>query len=152
MSPLRFALRHLLMGIPLLLLACTGPADPSDVWQEQLDYARERWEQSGPASYAFRYTRQCFCPQLSLHVTVTNGVVTAIRDLTADTMFTAPVHGYTIPALFDQVQEFIDRPVSQLTASYDVVTGAPLSVAADPIANAIDDENGFTVSEFAANP
>jgi hypothetical protein len=42
--------------------------------------------------------------------------------------------------------------VSQLTASYDVVTGAPLSVAADPIANAIDDENGFTVSEFAANP
>jgi hypothetical protein len=135
-----------------LLLACTGPADSSDVWQEQLDDARERWEQSGPTSYAFRYTRQCFCPQLSLHVTVTNGVVTVIRDLAADTMFTSPVQDYAIPALFDQVQEFIDRPVSALTANYDVTTGVPLSVAADPIANAIDDENGFTVGEFAANP
>ena len=42
--------------------------------------------------------------------------------------------------------------MAQLTASYHASTGVPVSVAADPIANAIDDENGFTVAEFAALP
>ena len=140
-------------SLPLLtvLLAC-GSTGPSTIWQQQLDEARERWEQNGSSSYAFHYTRQCFCPQLSLRVTVTGGAVTAIHDLTADTAFVTLDPSYTIPALFDKVQEFIDRPVAQLTASYHASTGVPVSVAADPIANAIDDENGFTIAEFAALP
>jgi hypothetical protein len=134
-----------------LLLAC-GSTGPSKIWQQQLDEARERWEQNGSPSYVFHYRRQCFCPELALRVTVASGAVTTIHDLTADTAFATIDQGYTIPALLDRVQEFIDRPVAALTVTYHASTGVPLTVAADPIANAVDDENGFTVTEFVANP
>jgi hypothetical protein len=150
-----FTLHFVMPRLPLLclplLLAC-GATRPNDIWQDRLDDAVARWEQQGPASYQFRFTRHCFCPQLSLHVTVTSGVVSAIRDVVADTAYVAPLPDYTIPALFDQVQDLIDLPAHQLTATYDALTGVPLSVAADPIANAVDDEGGFTVRDFAALP
>lgn len=144
-------MRRLVRPLIVLLLACSA-TQPSDDWQEQLDDARDRWEQRGPSSYAYRYTRHCFCPQLNLRVTVQDDVVTAIRDLTADTAYAAPYTDFTIPVLFDQVQEFIDQQVDALTVSYDPVIGIPLSVAADPIANAVDDEQGFTITEFALTP
>lgn len=138
--------------MPLTLLLACGSTDPSDIWQAELDEARSRWGTAGLTGYSFHYTRNCFCPQLSIRVTVQGGQVTAIRDLIADTAYTSPLPDYTIPKLFDQIQDFIDRPVDRLTAGYDPVTGVPLSIAADPIRNAIDDENGFSVGEFESVP
>jgi hypothetical protein len=148
---LPFIMRTQTLILTTLLLACSS-TKPSDVWQEELDAARERWEQAGPSSYTFRYTRHCFCPQLALRVTVHHDVVTAIQDLTVDTAYVAPFVDHSIPKWFDQVQDLIDLPAHQLTATYDALTGVPLSVAADPIANAVDDEGGFTVRDFAALP
>ncbi len=131
-----------------LLLAC-GSTGPSGAWQDELEAARDRWASKGPANYTFRYTRHCFCPQLVLRVTVVDGQVSAIEDLEADTVYVAPLPDYSIPGLFHRVQDFIDLPVHTLSATYDPLNGMPLSVAADPIANAVDDENGFSVTEFA---
>ena len=144
-------MHRLLIPLVTVLLACSS-TEPTKVWQEQLNDARERWEQAGISSYTFRYTRHCFCPQVALQVTVHNNVITGIHDVAADTAYVAPFGAYSIPHLFAQVQDFIDRPVAELTVSYDSATGMPLTVAADPIANAIADENGFSLAEFAPTP
>lgn len=144
-------MRPIFLILPTMVLAC-GSTGPSRIWQQQLDESRLRWERNGSPSYTFHYTRHCFCPQLDLRVTVTAGAVTAIHDLVGDTAFVTLDPAYAIPALFDRIQDFIDRPVAQLTVTYEASRGIPLSVAADPIANAVDDENGFTIAEFAALP
>jgi hypothetical protein len=134
------------------LLAACGPTQPGEIWQDQLDLARTHWEQVGPLNYQFRYTRHCFCPQLVLDVTVQSGAVTAIHDVVADTAYTAPLPDYSMPAVFERIQEMINQPVHQLSATYHSVNGVPLGVAADPIRDAIDDEHGFTIGAFVALP
>lgn len=132
--------------LTLLLLGCSGsPVGPSLHWHRQLDAAQARWEEANIEDYSLTYLKSCFCPQVHLQVTVEDGVIVAIHDLVADTAFTAPFPDYTVPGLFDAIGEALRRGPAEFTGVYDAVHGAPVSAAFDPIANAVDDEWGFSV-------
>lgn len=134
----------------LLLLGCTGtPVGPSAGWLRDLGDARDRWAAAAIRDYDYTWQRSCFCVPLVLRITVRGGVVTAIHDVEADTAHVAPLADLRIEALFDSVAAYIGRDPDDLTAEYDATTGAPRSVAVDPIREAADEEGGFLVREFA---
>lgn len=144
-------MRHLRLTLLFLLFAC-GPTDPSDVWQADLDEARSRWSTAGLADYSFHYTRSCFCPPFVVEVEVRDGRVISVRDIAADSLFSVPLPDLSIPHLFVELQEFIDRRPHELTATYDSVTGAPLQFSVDPIEHAVDVGYGVTTSAFRPLP
>ena len=144
-------MRNLVAGL-ILLAACSSPAEPSNVWQQPLDDARDRWAKHGPANYVYQYSRQCFCIPFAVEVEVRDGRVASVRDMAADTLFALPLPDLTIPHLFTEIQEFIDRGPHELTVTYGSVTAAPVQFAADPIEAAVDEEYGVTTSAFRALP
>ena len=142
-------MRQKLTATIALLAACSSsPTMPEDTWRAQLDAARNLWQQNSFSDYSFTYLRQCFCPQLHLRVTVVDGNIFAIADVTADTLYQSPFPDYTILGLFDRIDEIIDSDPDRYQAEYAATTGMPLSVSVDQIIEAVDDEHGFTVLEL----
>lgn len=138
------------IAVLLLLAACSSsPTGPSRHWLRDLDAARERWQASGITDYSFTYRKSCFCPPLLVRVNVRDGQITAIFDQNADTAFVAPFDDYTMTGLFNDIEQVIDNGPHRFTADYDDNNGRVVSMSADPIANAVDDEWAFSVSEFS---
>ena len=139
----------------VLLLAC-GSTGPSEVWQEQLDAARQRWAANGPSEYEYTYAMTCYCPPESLRpvlVRVRDGVVIALYYGNFPGGELPSYEGeWTIPDQFARIQRYIDAGAKTLEVEYHPVTGVPISVSVDPIPNAIDDEHGFTISSFGDIP
>lgn len=148
--------RHRLPLLVLLTGCASSPTGPGNAWQDELDAARARWEAAGPVNYDYHYRFVCGeCLPAMGHerlVEVRNGVVTAVRDLVADTLVTFDVPGYAIPRQFDRIQGYIDARAAMLEVEYHAVLGSPVSVAVDPIAEAVDDEHGFLIWDLEPSP
>jgi hypothetical protein len=54
----------------------------------------------------------------------------------------------TVEKLFDIIQNAIDDKVDEVTVEYDTAYGYPKGIRIDPLKTAIDEEIGYTVSEF----
>ena len=54
----------------------------------------------------------------------------------------------SIEDLFAAVQDAIDQRVDKLQVEYDPSFGYPKLISIDPIENAVDEERGYTVSDF----
>jgi len=133
----------------LLVTACAGsPVGPSLEWGRALQVASDRWAAAAITDYTYTYSRGCFCPPLALRVTVREGAVIAIHDLVADTAHVAPFADWTVEALHARIAEGLVQLPAAFSAEYDPATGVPRSASFDPIANAVDDEWGFSVTGF----
>jgi hypothetical protein len=139
--------------VALLLLGCSGsPVGSSGGWFAQLAEARDRWEDSGITQYQYTYFESCFCLPKVLQVTVVGGAITAIHDVEGDTAYVAPFPNLTVEGLFAEIEERLTREPATFDARYDASVGVPLQASFDPIANAVDDEWGFSVVEFTGAP
>lgn len=137
------------MAAVLLLVGCGGnPVGTSAGWWLRLQEARDRWDAAAIRDYAYTYQRGCFCPFTRLQVTVAGGAVVAVYDLEADTAFVAPYPDLTMGGLFAEIAEALTDHPAEFSAEYDPATGVPRSASFDPIANAVDDEWGFSVTGF----
>ena len=57
---------------------------------------------------------------------------------------------YTIPGLFNLIQEAIDSGAHSLQAQYDATLGYPTEVFIDYVSNIADEERGFSASDLVA--
>ena len=131
--------------------ACRSATAPEE---HDLALARERWAESGIRSYDYVVQRSCFCAPAFVRpitVSVTNGVVT--REVFADTgepVTNSVLDFGTVESLFAVVDTAVARHVDRIDASYDPVSGVPVSISIDPSFQTADEEVSYVVSVFRA--
>lgn len=147
------------MAVALVVGACsvvpvarteTPAPDPK---QSLIDeYARNvaTWQMAGISRYGFTYTPFCFC-SLGTHMVVGDGGVIRIDGVAIDSS-TPESEGVPagVPGVFDLVRRAIDG--DSVTVRYDPRTGVPIAMDSDPVANAIDDELTFKVTDWTLEP
>lgn len=132
------------------VIACSSSTAPG---QHDLAFARQRWSLGNLRSYEYVGRRSCgeCWPDAvrPITVTVTDGVVTG--RVYADTGSPVPssvTDFTTVESLFALVEAAYARHAALVDASYDPVTGVPLSIFIDGNLQAVDDEAGYYVSAF----
>jgi Family of unknown function (DUF6174) len=132
------------MTLLLAVLACSteGPKD------SELDEARDRWEENAPTHY--RYVEDELTTGSSLGpviIEVDDGAI--VYALYTETDEPAPAaRTLTIDELFDKAQGELDAEPDDITIVYDEALGFPKSVDVDPYENGMDDEYGWTATQF----
>jgi hypothetical protein len=147
-------MRTLVIGLVacLALTGCGGDSDPLAV---EVDSARSRWEAAGISSYEYTIEwAPCLCPAPRHgRVQVTDGVVTAVELLEerGDVSWAREQLTKTIDDLFGWLERFTTESSErgEFLLTFDPETGIPLDVSGDPIAGALDDEFGWTITDFA---
>ncbi len=103
---------------------------------------------------AYRYTLDidCFCPWGRFDVVVRNGEVVQARRVGSGGVGGSgqPPGALTIDGLFTVVSQArsSSSPAANVTVSYDERYGYPQRISIDRIADAVDDEISYTVSDF----
>ena len=128
-----------------------------------LDDAAARWAEQGITDYTFSLQNNCFCaPEYvgPIDIVVVGGAAVSmtIGPETYDTSWA----GSTVPPssaswiagtaeqLFDRIRAALGQ--KDFEATYDPVTGFPTRFYSDPMPGAVDDEYGFTTTDFAVTP
>jgi hypothetical protein len=112
----------------------------------RLAAARARWEAAGIDSYAWSFTRICFCPPLTAEVQVEGGEAVS-EDIDVDFGDAGELDFTTMEELFDFIADEI-RQSDEVTVDYDSDTGQVRSFDADRITRAVDDELGYQVQSL----
>lgn len=160
----RASVPGLLAACALVLAACGtqvapggsgGSGSPSGTASprasvDSLDAAKAAWAASAASTgeYQLTITQQCFCAGATLTVSVKGGKVVDETATTPDGSTAIPpgvLEGFprTVEDLHGVIAGASDAFSS--TVTYDRL-GVPLRIFIDPIENAIDDENGYTVT------
>ena len=144
--------RRSIAPIAILGLALAGCSDALGPVEDDLDDARELWAEQAPASYTFVFRRSCFCASEFIRpVRIIVDGDTVVSAVFADdgTPIETPLSEVpTIPDLFDEIQSAIDGGADEIALTFDEAYGHPVTVSIDFLAQAIDDEMYFEVSEF----
>ncbi len=141
----------LFIGLTVLLAACSLLPGASPRPPEALVALAEhqaQWQAKGLTDYTFTITAQCFCPFSDpLDVTVAGGVATRITKA-GQPVAPREVEGLpkTVPELFAVLTA--RAGAAKLSVEWDPAFGFPASIQVDPIANAIDDEFGYVITNF----
>lgn len=144
---MRSALRFAFVVVAALVLGgcslLSGSREPA-----ALSEARDRWAGSGVDDYAMTLERSCFCPEEyrgPFAVEVRDGAVISVmlRDETLPTDRALSVEG-----LFDLIADAYEQKASRVTVTYDPTLGYPTQIYIDYIAQAADEEVGYTVSKL----
>ena len=151
-----------ILVLAVLLPACAPPpaappAGPDGVVQgagpDDLESARDRWEDADIDDYTFTIRRSCFCPPEYIgpyRIMVRAGRITGVmvdgRSVSAQ-QFQVP----TVAALFDQLAEAYSSGAAEVRASYDARIGHPVEIWIDQDRSMADEETGFTISSFVIN-
>lgn len=142
----------LLVGLGALLAACSllpgASLSPKESALRTLAEHQALWASKNVDDYTFTITRQCFCPGTDpIEITVVDGVATgatkAGQPAGANDTLGLPK---TVLELFAIVAAQSDA--AALTVEWDPAFGFPTSIQVDSIANAIDDEFGYLVTNF----
>ncbi|MEZ4588211.1 MAG: DUF6174 domain-containing protein [Gemmatimonadales bacterium] len=135
--------------LALLTLAAAGCVFGPNEQREELERARERWAAQGITLYSFTVHRSCFCPMLTVEVTVGEVAVERIDVDTGLPIAEQLIPLYPdVPGLFAIIERELDRPAASLEVEYDPVRGYPTRIVVDPIRNAVDDEYSYLVTEL----
>jgi Family of unknown function (DUF6174) len=147
-------LRFAALALPLLLAACSflpgASLSPRELALRALATRQSQWAAAELDDYVLTIERQCFCPETSYEITVTDGVVTKVTHGGAPAQ-PAEVQGLpkTVPELFALVAG--QPPEAGLKVEYDADRGFPTRIEVDPIQNAIDDEYTILVKAFTVS-
>jgi hypothetical protein len=141
-----------LAAVLALALAGCNPFSPSGA-EGDLEEARRTWTSQGIESYSFEVSQVCFCgPDVRgpLNVVVLQGQVASVTDAeTGEPRTPNPVVPLTVEALFERVEDALDRDADGLEVTYDPQLGYPREIAIDFVEMAIDDEVTYTASDLA---
>lgn len=138
-----------LSGCALLSALGIPPQNPKQTLLDEFDRNRATWQASGIRRYAFRYEPFCFC-DITPHLVIGDDGVVRIDGLVAEESATFGGTPFGVEGLFAIVRRAIDG--DQVSTTYDPVTGVPIAMESDPIANAIDDELSFKVTNWTIDP
>jgi hypothetical protein len=149
-----------LLAMVVLLAACgplvptpTVPTDPSPMTPKQplmaeFDRNLAIWQASGITRYAFVWTPSCFC-LTAPRLVVADGDQVRVDGMPVDLRGSNDTPA-GVPGLFQMVRRAIAG--DRLSVTYDAVTGIPISMDSDPMANAVDDELSFQVTGWTLDP
>lgn len=134
----------------LLLTLFVGACEVQDYAKEQdaLDDNSQKWQDAAISHYQMVFRENCFCQTDTVHVEVMNGeVVTAYFETRTDTPqeHNLPL---TVEQFFTTIQYAIDKRFYKIDVQYNSDYGYPETIYFDPYRNAVDEEYGFTISEF----
>lgn len=142
----------------IIFTSCSLFVNENDGYEQAL----EKWEENKIPNYEFSYNVGCFCPQLTPALIVVNSdsVYQVLESGTRDSLFiqtgesTFEYAGdiyksfyYTIDGLFEVVKN-ARGDAYKLNVEYNNDIGFPESIDIDYIKNAIDDEIGYSVSDY----
>lgn len=137
----------LLCGTAALNAACGDGAGPATDFL--LNWLK--WKDTAPASYVYDFQRSCYCTTESLEavrITVQDGQVVAVVRQSDGQPVPQPdrdqLFRITIDSLFGIIAAAMDRHASDIHVRYDPQRRYPADVQIDYLANAIDEELGFT--------
>lgn len=153
MTQVRSIARLLPLALAALALqGCTGgPFDASGA-RAELRAGRALWQREGAADYAYTIRRVCFCgPEVAgpVRVEVRGGQTVKVETFSGRTLAAGAFDRLdTVEELFATVGEAIDRDPDRIMAGYDPARGHPVSLFVDYDRRAVDEENGFEVSDF----
>jgi hypothetical protein len=154
-------LTAVLVAAGLALAGCAdapgGPGGGATPVPRDLDAARAAWAASGASGeYQLQVVPTCFCPQIAVTSTVRDGQVVD-RDaypvpeagggggpVDAELAKAVPA---TVEALFAVIEKQSGAAAQSVTYSRE---GIPVSMWFDPVANAADDEFGYSVTLHSA--
>jgi hypothetical protein len=122
--------------------------------RREFESALRLWQNTGLSDYDYSFTRGCFCPEEFIGPYA----VTVLEDSVAAASFRATdlfdidileIGRYeeivkTVDGVFAEIERAL-READSFTAEYDAVLGYPTSVFIDWIANAADEEVGYTI-------
>jgi Family of unknown function (DUF6174) len=142
----------LLLGVATLLAACSlfpgSTLSPKELALRALADHQAQWASKQIDDYTFTITAQCFCPFTDpIDVQVVDGVVVAVTKA-GQAVQPNEVIGIpkTVTELFAVITAHADA--ATLSVEWDPGFGFPASIQVDSIANALDDEFGYTVTNF----
>ena len=131
----------------VLLLALASSLAACSLTESQPEY-------SGPSDYAYTLNVGCFCIVTGpIRITVEDGEVTGVEELAERERDEPAVddvvaeRSVTLVELGDIVRR-ARREADKVDVEYDPTYGFPTSVAIDWYKDAVDDEIGYTVSDF----
>jgi len=143
----------LLLSLLFILSACSEDDQPEANYQRNLDQNRETWRALTLPSYQYNFRRACFCWQdfiREVMIRYTDGQFESV--VYADDLSTPSDIAYpSIEALFDIIQEAIDKDETNLTVRYHPQFGYPTLISRDPHPEAVDDEITYVVDHFKIN-
>ena len=128
----------------LLLLSSLVACTPSTT-QSELDDARAKWEREDVGAYQFKWTRSCECdPEVFREklVTVSGDMITGAMYTDDNTAVPTTAYAtiWTVPALFDRIQDAIDEDAYSIHITYDAMLGYPSRVSIDYSLEIADEE------------
>ena len=131
--------------VPLFVLfaACTDPA------LAELEENADKWSTAGPSTYVYVVSYDCFCPSSSALVNVEDDEVTEIEwggEVAQEVIPERLVEGMN--GVFAHLRIAHDDGPASFEVTYSEIYGYPLTADVDPIENAVDDEWGFTITDF----
>lgn len=137
-----------LLAAVATLTAATCSDDPIGPYGE-LEAARTRWGQRGPADYDFTYDVSCFCAFVGrANVEVRNGEVVRATDAESGDPLTASWFP-TVEDLFDQIASLLDLGADRYEVVYDPEFGYPRSAFVD-VFNIADEEMRARIERLEA--
>jgi hypothetical protein len=136
--------------IGLLFAGGCGILDPDSHVQERLRNERDAWLAKNIKSYTYEFNVACFCPISGLLlIRVENDQpVSVIRESTGEAVAFTAADPYTITRLFDYLIQRTGN-ADEVELSYDQTYHFPSRVGIDYERNAIDDEWGAEITNFA---
>jgi Family of unknown function (DUF6174) len=117
--------------------------------------AAAKWTSLHASSYSFHYAMRCFCRPSVGYVTVTDGVVAGWKTDPREPG--GPWHEDlppldalpTIDKLLSDAARAEREATGKVQVTYDPDTGVPIDASIDWDKNTLDDELGWTVSDFS---
>ena len=139
------------LAVSLGTLACSTIFG-SDGDRHRYESAHARWVASGISDYDLVLTNQCFCGYagMAVRLEVRNGnVVSRTFVASGDPVPPGAASSFRdVDGLFGVLADALGRHAARLDASYSATYGYPTKVYIDYVANAADEEYGFTVDSF----
>lgn len=149
-TPIMLKLALLSLIAVTLATGCSLGNSPA---QKELNAAKIMWDSANIEDYQFELRVSCFCPQEIVQpvlINVVDGIAVALVYADNGSLVTTELFARsdTVDKLFEIIQEAINSEADSLKVTYDKHSGYPVSVIIDQIAEAVDEEISYFVSNL----
>ncbi|MBT3338299.1 MAG: hypothetical protein HN855_10235 [Anaerolineae bacterium] len=158
-------LRPLFLFFLILVLNACTPVESNSIPIEHPSIVRDTetqktlvenrviWESQALENYQYTLGIFCNCPSAfdePVIIEVENGTPVSIRNAnSSEEMESKYFSGYdTLDGLFEVIQRAIEAGADEISVRYDASYGYPTNISIDHDKDGIDDEQGFTISNF----
>jgi hypothetical protein len=143
--------------IVVLLLVLLLPAACKSVVPSEFTKNEKLWDSKNLLDYNFTLQRNCFCPEDRrgpVDIQVRNGIPTSIvypaTGAAANADFFSDVD--TVDEIMAILKKAYTDKAARVDVTYDAVNGFPLTIYIDVSELMADEEQGYNVTNFTANP